>query len=248
MKFRAVLVDDEHLALARLDRMLEEHKESIEVVGSARDGAEAVRLINETRPDVIFLDIHMPEMNGFEVLDCLEYSPLVVFSTAYDEYALKAFEVYSVDYLLKPVDPRRLKMTVDKLRRLSDGRAGDVRDRLRGVREVLRSRGKYRIQVRSGDSIKLVAASDVLFFRASDKYVEVHTLEGTHLIPDSLNKLESELPADDFARVHRSVIVNVNFIDEIAKSPLGSYEVRMKDPSNTCLPVSRRYKSRLDLS
>jgi two-component system LytT family response regulator len=248
MKFSAVLVDDEHLALSRIERMLEEHRDAIEVVGTASDGAEAVRVINELRPDVVFLDVHMPELSGFDVLDLLEYNPLVVFSTAYDEYALKAFEVYSVDYLLKPVDPRRLKLAVDKLRRLSDGGGEERREGVRLAGEVLKSPDKYRIQVRSGDKIKLIPASDVVFFQASDKYVEVHTIDECHLISVSLTKLESELPPEDFARVHRSVIVNLNFIDEIDMGVVGAYEVRMKNAEGTCLPVSRRYKSRLNLS
>jgi two-component system LytT family response regulator len=231
-RFRAVLVDDEQLALSRLERMLEEHNETIEVVGRAGSGADAVLVINDLRPDVVFLDIHMPELSGFGVLDRIEYIPLVIFSTAYDEYALKAFDVYSVDYLLKPVDPKRLKLAVDKLRRLSESGPGDLRDRMKLAEEVLKSPEKYRIQVRSGDRIKLVPASDIMFFLASEKYVEVHTREESHLITTSLTKLE----------------VNINFIDEISKSIVGTYEVRMKDAAGTCLPVSRRYKSRLNLA
>ncbi len=248
MRFRAVIVDDEPLALARLGRMLEEHREAVEVVGTAGDGGEAVRVINELRPDVVFLDVQMPELNGFDVLDRLEYIPLVIFSTAYDEYALRAFEVHSVDYLLKPVDPKRLKLAVGKLRRLSEGGAGELREQVRLAGEVIRSPEKRRIQVRTGDRIKLIPASEVVFFLASEKYVEVHTREETHLINLSLTALEGELPQDDFVRVHRSTIVNINFIDEITKSFAGTYEVRMKDRARTVLPVSRRYKSRLGLS
>jgi two-component system LytT family response regulator len=189
----------------------------------------------------------MPELTGFDVLERLDYIPLVIFSTAYDQYALRAFEVYSVDYLLKPVDPARLKLAVDKLQRLSAGEAGDLRERVQQALETFKDPRKIRIQVRIGDRIRLISATDVVFFVASDKYVEVHTRNETHLITKSLSKLESELPADDFVRVHRSVIVNINFVDEISKSFGGAYEVRMKDAEKTRLPVSRRYKSRLDL-
>jgi len=248
MIFRAVIVDDEPLALARLDRMLQEHHDAVEIVGRAGDGNEAVRVINDLRPDVVFLDVQMPGLNGFEVLDRIEYIPLVVFSTAYDEYALKAFDVYSVDYLLKPVDPRRLRLAVDKLQRLSESGAGALRGRVRLAGEVLKSPEKRRIRVRTGDRIKLIPLSQVVFFLASEKYVELHTREETHLINVSLTTLETELPPDDFTRVHRSAIVNINFIDEITKSFAGAYEVRMKDASQTVLPVSRRYKPRLGLS
>jgi two-component system LytT family response regulator len=247
MKITTVLVDDEPLALERLERMLAQHGDSIDVVGKADGGKAAVQLINQLKPDVVFLDIQMPELSGFDVLERLDYVPLVVFSTAYDQYALKAFEVYSVDYLVKPVDPRRLKTTVDKIVRLSDGGGDRQRVQIERAIESLAGGAKNRIQVRVGDKIKLVAVADVVFFLASDKYVEVHTPRETHLITKSLSKLESELPADDFARVHRSAIVNINYIDEITKGFGGSYEVRMKDSKQTRLPVSRRHKSRLGL-
>jgi two-component system LytT family response regulator len=247
MKFRTVLVDDELLALERLERMLEQYQETIDVVGKAESGEDAVAIINRLKPDVVFLDIQMPELSGFDVLERLDYVPLVVFSTAYDQYALKAFEVYSVDYLVKPVDPRRLKTTVDKLLRLSDRGSEELKERVEQARASLDAPPTNRIQVRIGDKIKLITVSDVVFFLASDKYVEVHTRGETHLITRSLAKLESELPTDQFARVHRSAIVNINFIDEITKSFGGSYEVRMKDEKKTRLPVSRRHKSRLGL-
>jgi len=247
MKITTVLVDDEPLALGRLERMLAQHDESIEIVGKADSGTTAVHIINQLKPDVVFLDIQMPELTGFDVLKRLDYMPLVVFSTAYDQYALKAFEVYSIDYLVKPVDPRRLKITVDKILRLSEGGGAGLRDRIGQAIESLTGAAKNRIQVRVGDKIKLVAVADVVFFLASDKYVEVHTSGETHLITKSLSKLESELPANDFARVHRSAIVNINYIDEITKGFGGSYEVRMKDQKKTRLPISRRHKGRLGL-
>jgi two-component system LytT family response regulator len=173
--------------------------------------------------------------------------PLVIFSTAFDQYALRAFEVYSVDYLLKPVDPERLKLAIDKLYRLADSGMGMLRDRVQQALEMLQSPQSSRIQVKIGDRIKFIPISEVVFFLASDKYVEVHTKDRTHLITKSLTNLEAELPDNDFVRVHRSAIVNINLIDEITKGIGGGYEVRMKDKEKTQLPVSRRYRSRLDL-
>jgi two-component system LytT family response regulator len=247
MKYRTVLVDDEKLALDRLERMLEPYRDTIEVVGKAESGEDAVAVINRLQPDVVFLDIQMPELSGFDVLERLDYMPLVVFSTAYDQYALRAFEVYSIDYVVKPVDPRRLKTTVDKLLRLSDRGPEELKDRVDRARASLDAPTKNRIQVRVGDKIKLISVSDVVFFLASEKYIEVHTRGEMHLITKSLAKLESELPADQFVRIHRSAIVNIDFIDEITKSFGGSYEVRMKDNKNTRLPISRRHKSSLGL-
>jgi two-component system LytT family response regulator len=247
MKYRTVLVDDEPLALERLQRLLEAHDDLIEVAGTAEGGAEAVTIINRLRPDLVFLDVQMPELNGFDVLERLEFTPLIIFSTAYDQYALKAFEAHSVDYLLKPVDPRRLKAALEKLVRLSGTGIGDLRQRIEKTLETLERHSTHRIQVRSGDRIRLVPISGVLFFRASDKYVEVHSNSGMHLIAKSLSQLESELPENDFIRIHRSVIVNLNFIDEIVREAPDTYYVRMLDTKKTELPVSRRFRSRLDL-
>lgn len=247
MKFKTVLVDDEPLALGRLERLLEEHDDTIEIVGKAESGSEAIAIINKLRPDLLFLDIQMPELSGFDVLARLEFTPLVIFSTAYDQYALKAFEVHSIDYLLKPVDPRRLRAAVEKLIRLSDTGIVDLQGRIERALETLVRHPTNRIQVRSGDRIKLVPVSKVFFFRASDKYVEVHASDGIHLIAKPLTQLESELPSCDFVRIHRSIIVNVSFIDEIVREGADTYVVRMQDSTKSALPVSRRFRSRLDL-
>jgi two-component system LytT family response regulator len=247
MTYKTVLVDDEPLALKRLERMLRDYRDTIEVVGRAETGADAVALINEVKPDLIFLDIQMPELTGFDVLERLDYTPLVIFSTAYDQYALRAFEVNSIDYLLKPVDPKRLHQAVNKLLRLSESAAGDLRERIEKMLRAVPGAGPSRIQVRLGDKIRLIPVSETVYFRSRDKYVEVYAHGKMHLITKSLSQLESELPSSEFVRVHRSVIVNVNFIEEFAKDFGGGYVVRMKDAERTALPVSRRYKSRLNL-
>jgi two-component system LytT family response regulator len=245
--YRTVLVDDEPLALKRLRRLLESHDDTIHVVGTANNGADAVAVINDLRPDLVFLDIQMPELNGFDVLERLDYLPLVIFSTAFDQYALKAFEVNSIDYLLKPVDPERLEKAVSKLHRIAEGGAKDLHDRIKNALASLPAGQPVRFPVRIGDRIRLVPAAEVVFFRAADKYVELHTQDSDYLLTRSLAKLEAELPSADFVRVHRSVVVNVNYIDEIAKGFKGGWIVRMKDNNRTELPVSRRYKSSLDL-
>lgn len=247
MMFKTVLVDDEPLALKRLARMLEPYNEVIEIVGKASNGPDAVTLINRLRPDLVFLDIQMPELNGFDVLERLDYTPVIIFSTAYDQYALKAFDVNSIDYVLKPVDPDRLRKAIEKLQRLSESSTNDLRDRIELLLKSLPGSGIQRLQVRLGDKIRLIPVSDVAFFRASDKYVEVSAGGKIYLLTKSLSQLEEELPPGDFQRVHRSVIINVNFVEEFAKDFHGAYVVRMRDPDKTSLPVSRRYKSRLDL-
>jgi two-component system LytT family response regulator len=247
MTYRTILVDDEPLALKRLERMLGRFRETIEIVGMAGGGTEAVALINDLRPELLFLDIQMPELTGFDVLDRLDYTPLVIFSTAYDEYALRAFEVNSIDYLLKPVDPKRLAQAVNKLQRLSDSAAGSFRERIEKMLRAAPGAATRRIQVRLGDKIRLIPLAETVYFRSSDKYVEVHARDKIYLITKSLSQLESELPKDEFIRVHRSFIVNVDFIEEFAKEFDGGYVARIKDAKKTVLPVSRRYKSRLNL-
>ncbi|MCP3986916.1 MAG: response regulator [bacterium] len=250
LNLRAILVDDEPLALERLERMLQPYAAAVEIVGRAGDGAEAVTIINRLRPELIFLDVQMPGASGFEVLEELEYIPLVIFTTAFDQYALKAFDVCSVDYLLKPIDPTRLKVAIDKLMHLAAAGGGQVQQA--GMREAqitLQEPHRRRIQVKTGDRIKLIPVADILYFRASAKYVEVHTIGGgSHLITDSLSSLELELSPSEFTRVHRSIIVNIGAIDEIGRTLDGGYELRLKSEARTRLPVSRRYRARLDLA
>ncbi len=243
---KAVLVDDEQLALERLERLLVPFADRLEIVGCATNGADAVTLINDLRPDVVFLDIQMPELNGFDVLARLDYDPPIIFTTAYDQYALKAFEAYSIDYLLKPIDAKRLARAVDKLNRVSGEDAVDLHDRLTQMLTLMEQKQTKRIQVKSGNKLKLVPIAEIVFFCARDKYTEVHTLNETHLITRSLSQLENELPAGEFVRVHRSAIINLNFVDEIRTGLAGKCEVFMKDKAKTSLTVSRRYKSRLE--
>ncbi len=242
---RVVLVDDEPLAIDRLDRLLLPFAETLEVVGRAYGGREAVATIEALRPDLVFLDIQMPELDGFAVLEHLTELPLVIFSTAHDEYALKAFETHSIDYLLKPVEPERLARSIDKLERLSEG---GLRNRLASLlRELQPPQELKRLQVRVGGRIRFVPVRDVLFLRARDKYVEVTTAERTYLHSASLTQLESLLPSADFVRIHRSLVVALDHVAEIVRSRTGGYRVRIDDAAGTLLPVSRRFKGNLGL-
>ncbi len=247
MKFRTLLVDDEPLALQRLRRLLRPHAGVIEIVGEAGGGEEALRLIRELQPDLIFLDIQMPECNGFEVLERLDDPPLIIFSTAYDEFALKAFETNAIDYLVKPVDPRRLARAVEKLQRLTSEQRGLFQRQLQDLLRAVSQSGKKRLQVKIGDRILLLESREIYFFRAADKYVEAHTFDQTYLLNQSLNELEKTLPSDDFVRIHRSALINLNHLAEIIRD-YGQYKVRMRDKQSTVLPVSRGMKGNLGLS
>ena len=247
MTYRTVLAEDEPLALQRLERLLQAHGDTVEVVGVARNGPEAVEKIRGLRPDLVFLDIQMPGLDGFEVLKSLDSQPLVIFCTAYDEYALRAFATHSIDYLLKPIENERLDQAVRKLITLTRPDSEDLQQRLDRLLASLGSPTPTRLAVRSGDAIRLVPVSEVYFLRAADKYVEVHTYDETYLLDDSLKDLETRLPREDFARIHRAAIVNLAHVDEIFRWFGGGFRVRMRDKGRTELAVSRAHRSRLGL-
>ncbi len=247
MKYQTIIIEDEPLALQRLTRLLQPYSDFIEVIAQATNGEEAIEMINALKPDLIFLDIQLPELNGFEVLARLAHVPLVIFSTAYDEFALKAFETNTIDYLLKPVEPERLQRALEKLRRLTGNEQIQLQAQLQNLLAEIKKPKLQRLQVRTGDRIRLLDYNEILFFRAVDKYVEVHTHHETHLLDQSLNQLEAELSAEQFVRIHRAVLVNMNHVLEIVRGLGGNYRVRMRDKKATELPVSRASKSKLRL-
>ncbi|MBN1293666.1 MAG: response regulator transcription factor [Candidatus Latescibacteria bacterium] len=247
MKFRTILIDDEPLAVERLTRLLYPYTDNIDIIDNAYNGQEAVEKINRINPDLIFLDIQMPELNGFEVLDHVKHLPLIIFCTAYDEYALKAFETNSIDYLLKPVESDRLKTALQKLQRLTTDDKSKFQAHLEGFLTQIKKPQIKRIQVSLGDAIRFIAIENIFFFRAEDKYVQVSTYDKSYLITKTLNELESELPAQDFIRIHRSAIINMNHLEKIIRWFGSRYRVRMCDKDNTELDVSRGYKKRLGI-
>ena len=248
MIYRTILIDDEQLALDRLKRLLEPYKNIIRIIDTAQDGKDAIKKINGLKPDLIFLDIQMPALNGFEVLEQIDSLPFIIFSTAYDEYALKAFETNSVDYLLKPVEPQRLKTAIEKLKRLTAGEKEHYKEKLDILLSELKKPSLKRLQAKVGDNIYLLNISDIRFFRALDKYVEAGTYDKTYLINKTLNQLENELSSDDFVRIHRSAIINLNHIDKIIRWFGGKYKVRLNDKNKTELDVSRNSKHKLGIS
>lgn len=247
MKYQTILIDDEPLALQRLERLLAPY-DFIQITEKATSGFEAVEKINALKPDLIFLDIQMPELSGFEVLQKIDESPFIIFSTAYDKYALNAFETNSIDYLLKPIEPKRLSKAIQKLQRLTREDIGQFKEQLQNMFSELNEIRKDRIQVKIGDRIRLLNVDDIYFFSALDKYVEVHTFEESFLLSKSLNQLESDLPQNDFVRAHRSAIINLNHVHEIVKMFAGTYRVRMRDKNKSELPVSRNSKGKLGIS
>jgi two-component system LytT family response regulator len=243
-KLRSVIVDDEPHARAKLRRFLDADGR-MELVGEAGDGVEALRVLEDTRPDLLFLDIQMPELDGFGVLEELDptVNPRVVFVTAHDQHALRAFEVRALDYLLKPVDQERFEEAVD--RALEAHRAGEavnsrsVLSELPAERRVL-----TRFLVRSRSRMVLVPAARVDWIGSASNYVELHCGKETHLVRGTLQDLEDRLDATRFVRVHRSTIVNMERVKELHPWSHGDLLLILED--GTELRLSRRYRDRLE--
>jgi two-component system LytT family response regulator len=244
MKLRAYLVDDEPLALARLRRLLE-LSEHVEVVGSTTTPEDAVAALTANPPDVCFLDIHMPRLNGFEVLAKLPCQPIVIFTTAHEQYALKAFGVNSVDYLLKPVDPESLERALKKveaLRNSGQTSQADLQSLLKQLTESLReTKPEYldRIASRLGDRIWFLDLDRVTHFFAEDKLTYAASEGKAYCVDHSIAELEKKLDPRKFVRIHRSTVVSLAWIKEVTSLPGGSLNIRLKDPKNTDLTVAR---------
>lgn len=254
MKLRAYLVDDEPLAIARLTRLLDETGR-VDVVGTATDPEEALETLASSPPDVCFLDIHMPRLSGFDVLARLPSQPIVVFTTAYDQHALEAFAVNSVDYLLKPVEPSHLDRALGRVERLL-GRAelppADWQGLVRSLADSLRSsRPEYpeRIASRLGDRLWFIDLARVTHFFAEDKLTYAVDAGKSYCVDYTIAQLEALLNPRRFLRIHRSTIVNTSWIRDVSTLPGGSLDVRLKDDKGTSLTVSRdrarEFKARL---
>jgi two-component system LytT family response regulator len=245
MRIRAVVVDDEDLARRRLLKLLLKYGEELEVVGEAANGDEAVAVISSLRPDVVFLDVQMPGCDGFEVVRRLREKPFIVFATAYNEYALKAFEENSVDYLLKPVEQKRLDRTVDKLRRFAGTSSLGMDENIVKMLSRLASPPLQRLKVSLGDKIFLIDLPDIAYFESRDKATYLHTTDREYMIPETLADLEEKLDGSTFVRIHRAHIVNVTFIRELVRWFAGRYKVRLKDKNETELIAARGYADRI---
>ncbi len=241
MPTRAVIVDDEELARKRLRRLLKRYEDSIEIVGEASNGDEAVAVIAAAHPEVVFLDVQMPGPDGFEVLRRLTVKPIIVFVTAYDQYALRAFEENSVDYLLKPVEQARLDKTIEKIRRMNAGGTSSGGEAIGRLLSLLAREPLRRIKVQVGEKIYLIDIDEVSYFESREKYTYLHTVDKEYVIDETLGELERKLDPKTFIRVHRAHIVNVRFIRELVKWFAGRYKLRLADKNATELVVSRGY-------
>lgn len=246
MQCTALVIDDEPLARKRMISLLEPYSSEIEILGEAGSGAQAVKMIHEMMPDVVFLDIQMPDMDAFEVLHSLQGDdvPLVIFTTAYDNFALKAFEENTVDYLLKPVAPERLSASIEKLRKAIpqvDDTTIPADLNWEKLRNLVDMSGLYlqRLQVKVGDRIIFVNIDEVIRFHSEEKYTTVYTVNGQYVIDTTLIELEKKLDPKHFTRVHRSHIVAIDYIAECRKGDAGRMVMVLRDKVATQLVVSR---------
>ncbi len=237
---RVVIVDDEPLARARARRLLAEVGD-VEVAGEAGSAAEARRVLAETAPDVLLLDIQMPGEDGFALLASLERRPAVVFVTAYDQYAVRAFEENAVDYLLKPFRAERLAAALERARRA----LAEPAELSRRLEELLGALGRphdaplERLTVRLGNRQLILRADEVLWFGAEEKLVFAATATGRHYVSFTLDQLERRLDPRRFARVHRGVIANLDHAAALRPGFAGTWRLQLRDAARTELPVSR---------
>jgi two-component system, LytTR family, response regulator len=237
---RAFIVDDERLAVTRMDRLLRESGR-VDVVGTSTDPEDALGALNRTAVDVLFLDIQMPGLTGFELLDRLEHPPTVVFTTAYDAYALNAFDASAIDYLLKPVEPERLSRALDKVeRRAGQGAAPDVRALAKELAAQLSpARNLDRLASKTGERTTLLDVARITHFVAKDKLTFAVAGGREHIVDLTLAQLEARLDARRFIRIHRATIVNTAFVQELYPAVDGGVLVRLKDDGRTELSVAR---------
>lgn len=247
---RVLIVDDEPLARRGVRSRLRKHSD-IEIVAECATGRAAVAAIRERAPDLVFLDVQMPHMNGFEVLRILEHDkiPAVIFLTAYDQYALEAFSVHALDYLLKPIDDARFESALLHARETI--RNHDLPDFEKRIRELVKNSGgceavryETRFSVRTGQRIVVVLVSDIDWIEACGDYVTLHAGNRTHLLRQTMNKMESQLDPGRFLRIHRSTIVQTSRIRELVALDNREFLLRLSDGKE--LKTSRSYSEQIE--
>jgi two-component system LytT family response regulator len=247
MKIRTLIVDDEPLGRERIRALLSTDPE-IEVIAECVDGRQAIAAIEERKPDLVFLDVQMPEVDGFGVLDaiCGERMPVIIFVTAYDRYAVQAFEVHALDYLLKSFDKERFGTAVQRAKEeIRQSREGALNERLAGLLEDLQTKkGRLtRLVIKSAGRIVFLRVEEIDWIEAADNYVRVHAGRDAHLIRETLQSLEKRLDPCRFLRIHRSSLVNLDRIRELQPIFHGDYAVKLID--GTELTLSRSYREKL---
>lgn len=226
---KIIIIDDEPLARSIVKEYLQAYKD-FEIAAECNNGYEGVKAIMQHKPDLIFLDIQMPKINGFEMLELLDYTPSVIFATAFDEYAIKAFEANAVDYLLKPFDKKRFDVSVEKWLAKQKNKNGEEKQ----VKELLESSGKQaeeqnRIVVRVNNEISIIPVQDLYYIEAFDDYVKLFTKDNYYLKKKTMNYYENVLDKDLFFRTHRSFIINLKQLTRIEPLEKNTYIALLKN-------------------
>lgn len=232
---KTVVIDDEQLAVDIIRSYLKAH-EDIEIIAECHNGFDGLKAIHELKPDLVFLDIMMPKLNGFEMLELMDDHPVVIFSTAYDQYALKAFEQSAVDYLLKPYAQERLDLALEKARKklAESSRSPEILDLIKYHQET---GDLHRVVVRNGSKINIIAVDKIIYLEAMDDYVSIHTAQGKFLKPQTMKYFEQHLPEKDFLRVHRSYLLAIKELSKLEPYGKDSHVAVLKNGEQ--LPVSR---------
>lgn len=244
--YKTIIIDDEPPAIQRLRDLLANFPEVFDNVGEAMDSKKGVSLINKIKPDLIFLDIQMPGMNGFELLKELIEIPMIVFCTAYDQYSLKAFETNSIDYLLKPVKKERLEMTITKLRLFNtEFQPEKILSFLQEFASKKEKKTLTSITTRKGNKLIFIKLTDIVYFKADEKYVSLYTKYGTeNIIDQTVKDLEENLPSN-FLRVHRAIIINTQYIKELQAYFNSRYTILLDDAKQTKVVSGRSYQKQI---
>jgi len=247
MKIRTLLVDDQSTGLAVLRDMLR-YEADIEIVGTAANGPEAIESINRLAPDLVFLDVQMPELDGFEVVAQIKLPqmPIIIFVTGHDDYALKAFEAHALDYLVKPCQLARLRSAVQRARQqIQSHQNGDIQQKLDSLMQDLKADSKYpeRLAVKSNGRIVFLRLTEIDMVEAADNYVKLYVGKETHMLRETLTALEEKLPPDHFVRISRSTIVNIESVKELHPLFHGEYTVALHNGIRATL--TRGYREQL---
>ena len=247
MPATVLIVDDEPLARDRIRELLKGDHEMV-IIAEARNGHEAIESITTHAPDLVFLDVQMPDMDGFEVLQNLTVKrmPLIIFVTAYDQHAIRAFDFHAIDYLMKPFDRRRFTKALDHAKALMRQTSGPGTERMMTMLEELKTGPRYleRFGIKNGETVLFVRAEDVDSIEAEGNYVRLNLANSSHLLRDTLNNIESQIDPRTFVRIHRRTIVNINRVKELQTWARGEYRVVLQ--SGARFSLSRSYREHFD--
>jgi len=237
MNTTCLIIDDEKLARELLREYLEGFPK-IEIIGECAKGNEAVEKINKLKPDLIFLDVQMPGMNGFDVLEEIDHEPYIIFTTAYDQYAIKAFEKNAVDYLLKPLDQERFRLAVNRALKRKTVEQGTMEELLRSIKADAKNFETH-VFVQKSEKLFNLPVEEIVYLEASGDYTVITTKNDQFVSSSGIGKLEEIMDPDTFIRVHRSTIINLNYLKEIERHFNGGMVVKMQNGKS--FPVSRTY-------